>query len=519
MRLITRCYPTGGVQLMLKIFKLERILWLLLSLSGILLPSVSWAQTSPEPTPSPPTPFPVEESLSNLSPYEATPEPSPESLQPTLPDAELDPVSKPTPQTAIQAPIPSPIQPSTSQPTDPQPTDPQPTNPQPTNPQPTNPQPTDPQPLTVQDPASSTHVEGDSNSDAGRIIGQVFNELGQPVSAAEIQLMPVKNPDDGDTLDQGEDPEEGGDPLFMTDARGGFELSTITEGQWQLIISHPEYERLVTSIWIQDGFTTPVDVVLETPLVKQPRTRLGVLGVGGLDHTQELGQRLATEAVRQGLVPRRDDVVPLDNRRLRPVLKKVGHPLYELFEWDRRRPEAVSEFFDYLGLESIVISRVDVLSRPSSPTEIELKSRSRLELWRLDPEGNLQVDVLAEASRSATEINDLNSSEVAQLYQIQVTQMAEEVGSRWQEASPLASYVELDPPSSTPSSDGSPASTLDTTVELRIPETASIPEPEDPVGDPTPEPTPESTPIPEPDPTAPSVDPEPATRVSEYGRD
>ncbi|MGY2793616.1 hypothetical protein ACVWVQ_000666 [Thermostichus sp. MS-CIW-36] len=287
-----------------------------------------------------------------------------------------------------------------------------------------------------------------------RLVGQVSNSVGQPVAGAQVQLEGMENPNQ---------------PI-QTDERGAFELDQAPAGRWLLTVWHPDYEKAEQEILLQGGLTTPVDVVLQVPIRPQPRRRLGILGVGGLEHTQLLGQRLAIEAVRLGLIPNGEKVVPLDNRRIQPILQKVGWPIYELFEWDRRKPEAVGQFFDYLGLEAIVIARVDVLTRPASPTELSLRSRSRLELWRFDEQGNLVVDILAEASRDQVERSNLNAAELAQLYQIQVTQMAAEVGSRWKENHPLAQYLELAQGEAPP-----PRSRLDTAVELRIPPATPTP--------------------------------------------
>jgi len=289
---------------------------------------------------------------------------------------------------------------------------------------------------------------GSQPQGTARLVGQVSNSLGQPVAGAQVQLEGLEN------LDQ---------PV-QTDERGAFELNQAPTGRRLLTVWHPDYEKAEQEILLQAGLTTPVDVVLQVPIRPQPRRRLGILGVGGLEHTQLLGQRLAIEAVRLGLIPNSEKVVPLDNRRIQPLLRQVGWPIYELFEWDRRKPEAVSQFFDYLGLEAIVIARVDVLTRPASPTEVSLRSRSRLELWRFDEQGNLMAEVLAEASRDQVERGNLNAAELAQLYQIQVTQMAGEIGSRWKANPPLAPYLELAPGEAPP-----PPSRLDTAVELVIP--------------------------------------------------
>lgn len=344
-----------------------------------------------------------------------------------------------------------------------------------------------PLPEAAADPAAleseAQPVQGRQDPNLGRVIGRVLNPVGQPVAGAQIRLeidanaaapaaeIPVTETVATAAAVTEETPEN--QPL-VTDEQGSFELFTDQFGRYPLTIWHPDFERATTPIWVQPGLTTPVDVVLETPLVPQPRTRLGILGVGGLDHTQTLAQRLAVEALRVGLIPQSETVVPLDNRKLLPILREVNLPLYELFEFDRRKPEAVQRFLDLLGLRAVVISRVDVLTRPSSPTDVDLKSRSRVELWTIDDQGQLQVQVLAEASRSATENSDLNAKEIAQLYQVQVTRMAQEIGERWQQGNPLAAY--FDPNSGLLSPQ---QSRLDTTVELAIPNDP-LPAPETP---------------------------------------
>jgi hypothetical protein len=282
----------------------------------------------------------------------------------------------------------------------------------------------------------------------GRVIGQVMNQMGTPIAQAEIQL--------GDTKSQ-------------TDSKGEFELIYSQPGQWALSVSHPDYDPLKTQIWIQPSLTTPVDIVLKTPIVSQPRTRLGILGVGSLTRTVFLSQHLAAESVRLGLIPAGETVLPLNNQRLEGVLQTITLPLYEIFEWDRRKPEAVKTFFELTGLKALIVTRTDILTRPASDTKITLKSRSRWELWELDAQDQLQVRVLAEASRESTEASDLNEVEVGQLYQVQVTDMAKEIYTRWQSSSPIASYFD---PQTTPLSPH--RSQLDTTVELRL---NSVPSP------------------------------------------
>lgn len=285
----------------------------------------------------------------------------------------------------------------------------------------------------------------------GRVIGQVMNQMGTPIAQAEIQL---------------------GSATSQTDLKGEFELTYSQPGEWALSVSHPDYDPLKTTIWIQASLTTPVDIVLKTPILPKPRTRLGVLGVGSLTRTAFLSQRLAAESVRLGIIPAGETILPLDNQRLEGVLQKINLPLYEIFEWDRRQPEAVKTFFELTGLKALVVARTDILTRPTSETKIALKSRSRWELWEFDAQDQLQVRVLAEASRESTEESDLNEVEVGQLYQVQITEMAQEVYTRWESNSPVANYFD---PQTTPLSPQQ--SQLDTTVELRLDSNLLSPDP------------------------------------------
>ena len=191
-----------------------------------------------------------------------------------------------------------------------------------------------------------------------------------------------------------------------------------------------------------------------------------MIGVGTLAHTEFLSQRMASEAVRLGLVPNTEKVLPLDNRNLQPVLEEIGSPLFDILEHDEIEPEDVNKFFDFLGLEALVVAKVDVLSRSVSPQTISLRSRSRLELWTIDDRGEVRVQEIAESDFDAEENATLNAAELEQIYQVQVTRMTKEIGEEWQEddENPLARFVEVEP-----ETEIQPRTTLDTTVELAIP--------------------------------------------------
>jgi hypothetical protein len=300
-------------------------------------------------------------------------------------------------------------------------------------------------------------VNTGSDKPSSRLVGQVLNQAGQPVAGAEVRVRGSRS----GTIAQG---------LFQqtvkTDDSGAFELDGGLPGRWQLQVSHPNYNSLTEEVWLFANLTTPIDIQLSLPIQPQPRTRLGVIGVGTLAHTEFLSQRLAAEAVRLELVPNTAKVLPLDNRNLQPILERIGRPLYDVLEADEIEPEAVNQFFDLLGLEALVVARVDVLSNANNPEEISLKSRSRLELWTIDDNGEVAIEELAAAERDETESSDLNSTDLEQLYQIQVTRMATEIGDRWkeEEENPLAAYTAVDPKAPPP-----PRNTIETTVQLAIP--------------------------------------------------
>ncbi|MEO1134738.1 MAG: carboxypeptidase-like regulatory domain-containing protein, partial [Cyanobacteria bacterium J06639_1] len=188
-----------------------------------------------------------------------------------------------------------------------------------------------------------------------RIIGQVVDPSGQPIAGATVRVLlnPYFLAGSDSSLPT----------ATRTDASGAFELPFPLVGRWNLAIEHPNYDPLIEEVWAIAGMTSPVDAVLQVPLEKRERTRMGIVGAGGLAHTRPLSQQLATDLLRLQMVPNEASVVLLDNRRLEAVLERVGMPLYELLERDLATPAKVGEFFDYLGLRALVVAKADVLAR------------------------------------------------------------------------------------------------------------------------------------------------------------
>ena len=301
-----------------------------------------------------------------------------------------------------------------------------------------------------------------ASDDFGEVVGQVYNQAGQPIEGARIWVRGSRSGDDNTGLFN---------RVVESDETGSFEIEGGLPGRWQLTVSHPDYERLNEEVWLFSGLTTPVEVQLSLPIRPRPRTRLGVIGVGTLAHTEFLAQRMASEAVRLGIVPDTDRVLPLDNQNLQPILEQIGSPLFDILEHDEIEPEDVNEFFDYLGLEALVVARVDVLSRATAPRELTLRSRSRLELWTIDDRGEVTVRRLRSEDFDETVTSDVSAAELQQIYQIQVTRMAQEIEEEWldeDEENPLARFAAVDEEAPPPQ-----RTTIDTTVELVIPRSGS----------------------------------------------
>ena len=315
-------------------------------------------------------------------------------------------------------------------------------------------------PETPEGEAATVQLE---SSSLGKVVGRVTNQAGRPVENARVLVRGERQGDERAGLFR---------QMVRTDSSGTFELDGGLPGRWLLSVRHPNYEDLDEEVWLFGGLTTPVVVQLSIPIRPQPRTRLGVIGVGTLAHTEFLSQRMASETVRLGLVPDSSNVLPLDNRNLQPVLEEIGSPLFDILEHDEIEPEDVNQFFDFLGLEALVVAKVDVLSQATDTNTLRLRSRSRLELWTIDDRGEVRVQEIAKSNFDAEENATLNAAELEQIYQIQVTRMATEIGEEWAEddVTPLARFeVEADT-----EVEVQPRNTLDTTVELVIPRGANI---------------------------------------------
>ncbi len=285
----------------------------------------------------------------------------------------------------------------------------------------------------------------------GRLVGQVRNQVGESVPEARLTL-------------QGQRGTTGPTAQSLTDASGSFELTFPLTGRWQLQVDHPDYEPQLVSVWVFQDVTTPLDVTIQTPIEPLPPTRVGIIGVGQLEHTAALAQRLAGEAVRLGVVPNSERLVALDNQRLNPIIQAVGVSLSDILNAGNPNPEAVQTFFSYLGLEALVVNRVDLLTWPHSPTELKLRSRSQLELWEFDENGQLRISTLSQQNQEEVVPNDVNDAEIEQLYQIQVTRTAQAIAQSWSEANPLSERLTPDP-----EAEPQPRPRIDTTIELVIP--------------------------------------------------
>lgn len=286
----------------------------------------------------------------------------------------------------------------------------------------------------------------------GRIVGQVRNQVGESVPEAAVTI-------------EGQLGREGPQAQGQSDRSGSFELTFPLAGRWLLRVEHPDYEPQLTSVWVFSDVTTPLDVTVKTPLEPLPPTRVGIIGVGQIEHTAALAQRFAGEAVRLGVVPSSERLVALDNQRLNPIVQAVGIPLIDILNRDRPDAAALQDFFSYLGLEALIVNRVDLLTWPHSPTELKLRSRSQLELWQINEAGQVQITTLTSQEQEEVVPNDVNDAELDQLYQIQVTRTAQALGEAWDETNPLSDLLTPDPEASP-----QPRPRIDTTIELIIPE-------------------------------------------------
>ena len=261
-----------------------------------------------------------------------------------------------------------------------------------------------------------------------RLVGQVKDVTGKPLQAT-VQL---------------------GEQTVTTDSQGIYELGNLTQGRWQVQVNSEGYTPVKARVWLVEEMTTPLDIALEKAVAPHELSKVGMIGVGALPHTNKLSQRMAEEMVRLGAFPEVGPFTLLQPPLLTPILKKLDRPLYEILDKDimeklaqgKASEQQVREFFSYVGLKALAIARVDFLNQSENPEETELKSRSRVELWEFNKDNRLTVRVLAEAGRNEKQDRLINQDEAVQLYQIQVTQMAGEIGKRWEgQNSPWIAYL------------------------------------------------------------------------------
>jgi hypothetical protein len=261
-----------------------------------------------------------------------------------------------------------------------------------------------------------------------RLVGQVKDVTGKPLQAT-VQL---------------------GEQAVTTDSRGVYELDNLTQGRWPVQVKSEGYTSVNARVWLVEEMTTPLDIALEKAVVPHALTNVGMIGVGALPHTNNLSRRMAEELVRLGAFPEVGPFTLLQPPLLTPILKKLDRPLYEILDKDimeklaqgKASEQQVREFFSYVGLKALAIARVDFLNQSENPEETELKSRSRVELWEFNKDNHLTVRVLAEAGRNEKQDRLINQDEAVMLYQVQVTQMAGEIGKRWEgQNSPWIAYL------------------------------------------------------------------------------
>lgn len=293
-----------------------------------------------------------------------------------------------------------------------------------------------------------------------RLVGQVRDEQGNPVAEAQIVIGP------GTTSPK----------TVRTDSSGAFALEQVTPGRWSIEVNHERYDKKEVRVWLSQGLTTPVDFALTKLVLKQPATRVGLVGVGTLPQTDGLAQRLAGELVRLGAFPQVQPLSYIERTETLPVLRKLGYPLYEILDHDRPDDALVTslvkEFFEYLGLKALVVTRVDMFTEPEGDKG-KLNSNSKVELWEL-ADGRVRVRTLTAAGRSSIEDASLSKTEIEQIYETQITKMAVEVSEKWVADNPLAVYTDAPP---------APPQGQQTDTEIKIipqPPTPPVPLPQPP---------------------------------------
>jgi Carboxypeptidase regulatory-like domain len=244
-----------------------------------------------------------------------------------------------------------------------------------------------------------------------RLVGQVRDQQGQPLKGVTIQL---------------------GNLTTTTDASGTYTLEQVRPAQWEITFIYPDYAITKARVWLYTDLTTAQDARLIRPTVERPQVAVGLVGVGSLPRTDLFAQRLAADLVRLKGFPLVQPLTYFPREQVDPITQHLQHPLAEILDRDRQKPEWVSELFRYLGVKALVIARTDMLIKPSATSpDTELKARIRLELWRFNGD-KLQIQVLAQESQEEKADTRLNETEANDLLAIQVTKMASRVSTRWQ---------------------------------------------------------------------------------------
>ncbi|WP_287130029.1 carboxypeptidase-like regulatory domain-containing protein [Candidatus Cyanaurora vandensis] len=268
------------------------------------------------------------------------------------------------------------------------------------------------------------------NAGTARLVGQVVDETGKPVPGVQVQLGTLST---------------------QTDASGTYTLEKLRSAHWEITLQHPQYRPLQAKVWLQEGLTAALDATLVTPVQPQPQTKVGLVGVGSLPKTDLLAQRFAEDLVRLKGFPAVEPLIFLPRAAVLPVVEVLGRPLAEILDRDRQDPQLVAEFFRYLGVKALVVTRTDALIQPESTTnQTQLKFWSRVELWQFRAD-TLEIRYLAVERTEEKADQQLNEAEANAILQIQTTKLANLISQRWQgEQSPWLAFLGNTKPEPTP---------------------------------------------------------------------
>ncbi|WP_287130031.1 carboxypeptidase-like regulatory domain-containing protein [Candidatus Cyanaurora vandensis] len=244
-----------------------------------------------------------------------------------------------------------------------------------------------------------------------RLVGRVTDGQGLPLGGVEVRV---------------------GDRIIRTGPSGSYSLADLPGLNLGVVFTRPGYRSQATKVWLQSDLTTALNTTL-TPLIQpQPQVRVGLVAVGSLSKTDQLAQRLAEDLVRLKGFPLTAPLVYYERNDVLPVVEVLERPLAEILDRDRPDPSLVAEFFRYLGVKVLVVTRSDALIRPDSfSLNTRLMSRSRVELWRFKDD-TLQIQALAEEGTEEQADRKLNPAEADLLLQLQTTRLAQRMSERWQ---------------------------------------------------------------------------------------